>query len=390
MVRPWDKKKFGFYEFFAGGGMARIGLGSAWECLFANELCPKKAGAYKRNFPESHELLIEDVTKIKSSALPGSPDLAWASFPCQDLSQAGSGRGLNGERSGTFWAFWGLMESMNRESRPAPIIVLENVAGALTSNQGADFRAIFKALTHTGYRAGPMVINAVDFVPQSRPRLFIVAVKGAEEIDDALASSEPNPAWHTKQVMTAYSSLPKKLKKNWIWWSPNPPEPRIIELPSFIEDPPNGVKWHPEEQTEKILSMMSEVNLDKVRKAMVSKKFAVGAVYRRTRRDSDGNRVQRAEVRFDGISGCLRTPAGGSSRQILMFVNGEEVRTRLISARETARLMGLGEDYILPEKYNDAYHLTGDGLVVPVVSWLEKELLRPLAESMKMNANPRG
>jgi DNA (cytosine-5)-methyltransferase 1 len=39
-------------------------------------------------------------------------DMAWASFPCQDLSLAGGGAGLKGERSGTFWPFWNLMKGL--------------------------------------------------------------------------------------------------------------------------------------------------------------------------------------------------------------------------------------------------------------------------------------
>ena len=57
---------------------------------------------------------------------------------------------------------------------------------------------------------------------------------------------------------------------------------------------------------------------------------------------------------------------------------GKRLASRLLAPREAARLMGVPEDYPLPEKYNDAYHLFGDGVVVPVVSWLEKHLLRPL------------
>ena len=43
--------------------------------------------------------------------------------------------------------------------------------------------------------------------------------------------------------------------------------------------------------------------------------------------------------------------------------------------------MGVPEDYPIPGNYNEAYHLFGDGLVVPVVNWLGRHLLRPLALS---------
>ena len=116
--------------------------------------------------------------------------------------------------------------------------------------------------------------------------------------------------------------------------------------------------------------MMSPVNLAKVEVAKRAGRRMVGGVYKRTRLNEVGVKVQRAEVRFDDVAGCLRTPAGGSSRQVILVVEGRRVRSRLISSRETARLMGLPETYVLPKNYNEAYHLTGDGVVVPVVRHL--------------------
>ena len=129
--------------------------------------------------------------------------------------------------------------------------------------------------------------------------------------------------------------------------------------------------------------MMSTVNLAKVHHAKRTGRKMVGTIYKRTRFDSVGQKVQRAEVRFDDIAGCLRTPGGGSSRQLILVVDGHSVKSRLISSRETARLMGLPEDYRLPEKYNEAYHLTGDGVVVPVVRHLAEQLFEPLLSAVK-------
>src|SRR4051812_35261082 len=128
-----------FYEFFAGGGMARAGLGPTWTCLFANDIDAKKASAYNQNWG-SQEICVGDVGRLTTDDLPGTADLAWASFPCQDLSLAGMGAGLRGSRSGTFWPFWRLVQSLNREGRSPTMVVLENVCGALTSHDGADFR----------------------------------------------------------------------------------------------------------------------------------------------------------------------------------------------------------------------------------------------------------
>jgi DNA (cytosine-5)-methyltransferase 1 len=177
--------------------------------------------------------------------------------------------------------------------------------------------------------------------------------------------------------------LSDELKTDWVWWNIPEPPLRQSRFSDLIEDNPASVDWHSDDYTRRLLSMMTRVNLDKVEAAKKAGRRMVGTIYKRTRRDVDGNKVQRAEVRFDDVAGCLRTPAGGSSRQLILVVDGNEVKSRLISTRETARLMGLPDDYVLPEKYNEAYHLTGDGVVVPVVRHLAENLLEPLVTQRK-------
>lgn len=362
-----------YYEFFAGGGMARMGLGHQWQCLFANDIDEKKGKAYAINWGDD-ELLIRDVQQVDKTELPGQALLAWASFPCQDLSVAGNGAGLAGERSGTFWGFWKLMQSLSRETRAPEIIVLENVAGAITSEGGRDFISILQALADGGYDFGPLVIDAALFLPQSRPRLFIVAVRSDGALLPGSTASCPQKPFHTEALEEVFDQAPAAIRKRWHWWKlPLPPQ-RTSVLADLIEPKPVGVEWHTPSETKKLLAMMSPVNLRKIEAAQQTGQLAVGALYRRTR-----NGEQRAEVRFDDTAGCLRTPGGGSSRQSVLIVEGQSVRSRLITPREAARLMGLPDKYRLPSSYNDAYHLLGDGLVVPVVSHLAEHLLTPLA-----------
>jgi DNA (cytosine-5)-methyltransferase 1 len=379
-------ENFTFYEFFAGGGMARLGLGQRWRCLFANDSCEKKARTYRSNFGGSPELIVRDIRKVAADKLPDEPLLVWASFPCQDLSLAGNGIGLKGVRSGTFWAFWRLMQTLARERRSSPLIVLENVTGAITSNGGRDFRAIVEALSNAGYVVGALVINAVHFVPQSRPRLFIIAVDRDANIPCGLKADSPTALWHPKTLRIAHATLPQELRESWVWWHLPAPSVRRGTLAGVIESNPSSVEWHTSEETRRLLGMMSRANLRKVEQARRLGKTVIGTIYRRTRLNEDGERVQRAEVRFDQISGCLRTPVGGSSRQTILVVNGSSIRSRLLSSREAARLMGVPDSYALPENYTEAYHLMGDGLVIPVVSWLETHLLYPLALA-KMRAS---
>ena len=187
---------FDFFEFFAGGGMVRAGLGTNWRCRFANDFDPKKSAVYRRNWGDS-ALKTADVRALTTKNLPGAVDLAWASFPCQDLSLAGRGAGLKGDRSGTFWPFWSLMKDLIAEGRPPRIIALENVCGTLTSHEGKDFAAICSTFEKAGYVFGAVVIDAARFVPHSRPRLFMIGVHGDVEIPAALMQGTASPLWHT-------------------------------------------------------------------------------------------------------------------------------------------------------------------------------------------------
>jgi DNA (cytosine-5)-methyltransferase 1 len=163
-----------------------------------------------------------------------------------------------------------------------------------------------------------------------------------------------------------------------VWWNLPTPARRNMTFADVIEDDPTSVAWHTAAETKRVLGMMSAINLAKLEAAKRAGRRMVGGVYKRTRLDERSVKVQRAEVRFDDVSGCLRTPAGGSSRQVIVVVDGPKVRSRLISSRETARLMGLGDDYKLPKNYNEAYHLTGDGVAVDVVRHLAHYVLEPL------------
>lgn len=371
-----------FYEFFAGGGMARLGLGAGWTCTFANDFDPKKCAAYRDNF-KAEELHQGDVREVTPDQLPAGASLAWASFPCQDLSLAGNGAGLAGDRSGVFWPFFNLMLELKKQRRNPPIVALENVSGLITSHGGADLTNLLSALSNAGYRSGALLIDGAHFVAQSRPRLFVVAVARGVTLPKGLTAKVPNPTWHPKSLQEVVNNLPTETRRSWLWWKLPAPTAEAAHLREVIELEPQGVDWHSLTETKKLLSMMTPGNLEKVKEAQRMGGLQVGTVYKRTRLG-----IQRAEVRFDGVSGCLRTPAGGSSRQIVMVVNEGKVRSRLISPRETARLMGLPESYKLPARYNDTYHLTGDGVCVPVVSWLERHLLRPLAISAR-NAEAR-
>jgi DNA (cytosine-5)-methyltransferase 1 len=373
-----------FLEFFAGGGMARAGLGDSWRCLFANDFDAMKVATYAKNYGNS-DIELRNITELTLDDLPAeTADLSWASFPCQDLSLAGEYRGLGREggkvqtRSGTFWPFWRLMRALAQKEHPPRTIVLENVYGCLTSHAGRDFEAIGSALSGSEYRFGAVVINASDFIPQSRPRVFFIAVRKGEFIPTELVREGADSRWHPQALVAAFSGMSEPAKRHWLWWNVPVPPARNKRFADLIEDDPTGVNWHSATETDYVPGLMSPVNQAKVAAAKKSGHRMVGGLYRRTRTDPNGMRCQRAEVRFDDVAGCLRTPAGGSSRQSIVVVEGNRVRSRLLSTREAARLMGLDDSYLLPDRYNDAYHVCGDGVCVPVVRHLAQTILEPI------------
>jgi DNA (cytosine-5)-methyltransferase 1 len=334
-----------FYEFFAGGGMGRVGLGPSWRCLLANDNDTRKAASYIANFG-GRELMVRDVAALTAADLPGCADLAWASPPCQDVSEAGGRKGLDGERSGAFWPFWWLIEGLNAQGRAPRTIVLENVTGLLASHAGADIAAIRAAFEREGYAHATAVIDAARFVPQSRPRVFVIGARAgdvAARIEEALAH------------------LPT----------------RDVDLIDLLED--GCLEWRSPEEAERHLAMMSAANLAKVEAARAAGNPIAGAFYRRIRKLKDGTKVQRVEIRFDGLAGALRVAStGGSSVQFVLTVDGREARMRVMTPREYARLMGLPEDYRLPTNAGEARSLCGDGVCVPVVRFIAERIIEPL------------
>jgi DNA (cytosine-5)-methyltransferase 1 len=89
-------------DFFAGSGLVQLGLAPEFDTLWANDNCAKKQATYVANHPP-HTFHLADIQDVRGKDLPAA-DLAWASFPCQDLSLAGNLNGMsNGTRSGLFW-----------------------------------------------------------------------------------------------------------------------------------------------------------------------------------------------------------------------------------------------------------------------------------------------
>lgn len=360
------------FEFFAGGGLAGLGLGAGgrgFRTVFANDLDPAKA----RSFAANHDIapVVGDVWGLTPADLPGRPDLCWASSPCQDVSLAGARGGLEARRSGAFWGFWRLMRGLDAEERAPRVVVIENVVGLLTSGGGADFAAVCAAMAEAGYRVGALEMDAAHWLPQSRPRLFIVGVRG----EGAPQGAAPTPPFHSARLVAAHARLPDAVKAAWAWWSLPAPPRRNLDLGGVLQ-PDAAAGWFSPEEAGRLLTLLAPLHRARLDAVVASGRRAVGAAFRRVRIER-GEKVQRLELRFDGLAGCLRTPSGGSSRQYVIVCDGGEVRARRLTGRECARLMGVADDYVLPSSESAALKLMGDAVAVPVVRALTEGLLLP-------------
>ncbi len=362
-------------EFFAGSGLVGLGLSSQFKTVWANDNCEKKRNTYIANHGSS-KFVLADIRKIHGSQIPVA-DLAWASFPCQDLSLAGNLNGMaEGTRSGLFWEWVRILWELREADKLPSVLVAENVVGFLSAAQGRHFSQACRAIKDLGFRIGAVTVDAGLFVPQSRPRAFLIAVRDGVPLD-GLSQSAPTALFHSSAVVRA-STLVNDPK--WVWWSLPVPNQRKLSFSALCEQ---DAPVDSPEKTADLCNLLSQPNQRKLDAALQSKGFLVGTAYRRTRPDLDGNKSQRLEIRFDGLAGCLRTPNGGSSRQVVILVSDGKVSSRLMTARECARLMGAPDSYKLVGTYNDRYRAMGDAVAVPVTRWLSEHLLSPLARRLK-------
>ncbi len=362
------KKTFG--EFFAGIGLMRIGLEQAgWRVAFANDIDEDKRQMYCNHFGDNGEFVLGDVHQLDARDVPDIA-LATASFPCNDFSLAGARRGLAGEQSSAFWGFIEVLTKMGK--RRPPMVMLENVTGFLTSHDGNDFRDALLALNRLGYAVDALIIDAARFVPQSRQRLFVIATRTS-----AVSALNDTPSFYQ-------SDCRPPVLADFIMWNAEinwrirqlPPLPVTeVKLPDILENlSPNSQTWWSRERAEYLLNQMSPKHRAKAEAMIHGSRVTYGTVFRRVRKERS-----MAELRTDSIAGCLRTPRGGSGRQILFAAGKGRFAVRLLTPRECARLMG-ADDFTINVSLNQALFGFGDAVCVPVIKWIARNYLNPVWE----------
>jgi len=375
-----------FAEFFAGIGLIHEALKeSGWQCVYANDIDPKKEAMYKGHFGVSSYFHREDVWETEKivNEIPGAPFLATASFPCTDLSLAGHWRGFDGEHSSTYFGFIRALHALG-PNKPK-LVMLENVTGFLTSKDGADFVRAVTTLAEEGYWIDCIVLDAKAFVPQSRPRVFVVGFHeslhseriirqsnhGALFGDDWQSAIDDGGSLRPNSLLRLIAKT--QLSTGWATLALRPPRQVKYMLEAVI-DTDDAQEWWEQAATDKHYAMLSDLHRIEVERRRKAGGLHVGTVYRRCRHNE-----MRAEVRFDNVAGCLRTPKGGSARQIVMVIDDGRIRFRWMSPREYARLQG-APDFKLAENTIQSLFGFGDGVCVPVIRWMDQNILTPMFE----------
>lgn len=367
-----------FAEFFAGIGLVRIGLEQSnprWTCAFANDLDPMKRSIYAGHFGGSPDDVDgTDVHHLPASEVPAI-HLATASFPCTDLSIAGARAGIRKGESSAFWGFRRVLDEMGSHRRP-PIVLLENVVGFLTSHDGKDFLDAMQAMNQLGYKVDPFILDARWFVPQSRPRLFVVCLQSD-------LAEYANAGWSFISRIR-----PPKLiefiqsRSQEIDWSafdlPDPPTRSKCSLQDIINDPPSShPDWWSRERVDYLYNQMFSRHQVWVDEHLHCNQYHYATVFRRVRPQPDGTKRSMAELRTDGLAGCLRTPKGGSGRQILVRAGRGQMDARLLSTVECAALMG-ADGYRMNGTLNQALFGFGDAVCVNAISWIARNYIEPI------------
>ena len=360
-------------EFFAGIGLVRAGLERAGiAVVWANDIEPVKRAVYASNF-DAADYLLADVRDVRGVSVP-AVDIATASFPCVDLSLAGHRRGMDGEQSGLFFEFARVLQEMG-ERRP-PVVMLENVVAFVSSAGGRDLRITIEELNALGYICDMLTVDARWFVPQSRPRLFIV---GTSDRLGTAASGTPGPLRSGSVASFIRANRDLALQELPV---PIPPQDgrRLSDVVERIE--PRDERWWKGERLGKFLNSISPKHQPRVDRLRQHGRTQWRTAYRRTR-----GGVPVWEIRADDISGCLRTARGGSSRQAVVEVTSGGIRARWMTPREYARLQGISDEFDY-SAVTDSQALFGfgDAVCVPVVTWIAQHVLMPAAAWMNREA----
>ena len=318
------KNKIKFIDLFAGIGGFHLALNKVnGECLFASEWDKECQKIYEKNFNLKP---FGDITKIDEKEIP-KHDVLCAGFPCQAFSISGKRQGFKDTRGTLFFD----VARIIKHHQPK-LILLENVKNFLTHDNGNTISVVKKTLEELNYNVFYKVLNSSNFgIPQKRERIYIVGFN-------------------------------KKLKINEFKFPSN--QNIFVSLKDYLL---------PDNSTKELVLNRDDIQLKKDKKIQKDifgnypqKPIRLGQV----NKGGQGERIYST----NGHAVSLTAYGGGiGSKTGLYLVNN---KLRKLSPRECARITGFPDSFSLSENKNHSYRQFGNSVVVNVLDFILKEIMK--------------
>ena len=316
--------KFKFIDLFAGIGGFHLALNKLnGECVFASEWDKECQKVYEKNFKIKP---FGDITKIDEKDIP-KHDVLCAGFPCQAFSISGKRLGFKDTRGTLFFD----VARIVKHHQPK-LILLENVKNFLTHDNGNTISVVKKTLEELNYNVFYKVLNSSNFgIPQKRERIYIVGFNRELKIDEFKFPSNQNIFVSLKDYL-----LPDKLTKELIL---NRNDIQLTKNKKLQKDIFGNYPQKP-------------ISLGQVNKG------------------GQGERI----YSIHGHAVSLTAYGGGIGSKTGIYLVNKKIRK--LSPRECARITGFPDNFSLSDNKNHSYKQFGNSVVVNVLDFILKEIMK--------------
>jgi len=337
-------------------------------------------------FPETK--LFDDVKEVtgeqlKSAGFIPERGIIAGGFPCQDLSIAGLRKGLGGERSGLFHEIIRLTDELKPQ-----FLILENVAGLLSSKQGKDMGIVITALVERGYGVCWRMLDSQNFgVPQRRRRIFIVASLGDHRRPVEILFERESGFWNLETSRKKRKTVTRKTETSIAVNSFQKAKraQSVDDYESWVEAeivPTLNVFDSGDSRTTTIVTqepVLFEGN--RVGDPRVHENVSPSVI---ARWGTGGNNVpltlaqrqSNSEFVIDKISS---TVTAYEHKQFSDLIISEPVVRRL-TPKECERLQGFPDDWTASQADSSRYKMMGNAVTVPVVEWIARRMVKLVTE----------
>lgn len=338
------------------------------------------------HFPETK--LFEDVKGVTGEQLISTgfiPErgIIAGGFPCQDLSIAGLRKGLGGERSGLFHEIIRLTDELKPQ-----FLILENVAGLLSSKQGKDMGIVITALVERGYGVCWRVLDSQNFgVPQRRRRVFIVASLGDHRRPVEILFERESGFWNLETSRKKRETFTRKTETSVAVNSFQKAKraQSVDDYESWVEAeivPTLNVFDSGDSRTTTIVTqepVLFEGN--RVGDPRFHENVSPSVI---ARWGTGGNNVpltlaqrqSNSEFVIDKVSS---TVTAHEHKQFSDLIIGEPIVRRL-TPKECERLQGFPDDWTASQADSSRYKMMGNAVTVPVVEWIARRMVKLVTE----------